>query len=592
MTDKNSQKIIKQIIGEHYKDQTYKKEQLTDSIKTFVCYVKEKTSLELEHDHITNFAAQYLHRSTVTDEYFFNIKKKVKSTNFDDHSKLLSITEENFLDESGSEEFKVVDLTDDDDNNNDLDTEDFEELLFSNKPKANINKPKITEKSVYTFKYPDSATYKPNKENYLKNGPLGSQWVHDDQIDDVYNKVLTDRAVKFDNLRAVVLPIQRSQAWFSMREGAITASDGGCILGMNKYEPTYKFILKKCVGSDFKSNKFCYHGKKLEEPATMVYAYRMNVQVEEFGLMMHPKIPIFGASPDGICSRYKLDGKTKSKYVGRMLEIKCPYTRQILTEGDVKGTICPLYYWAQVQLQLECCDLDECDFWQCDIREYDDRDQFVADTHSEEPFRSKETGFEKGCLIQLIPKRRMNDVVNGKYFDVIYDDAIFIYPKKIEMSPYDCDMWVVDQLAIISSDPKYKDYVFDKVLYWKMIFTHNVTIERDREWFAESLPVFKKMWGYVDFFRKNKDKLSLFTRFINSSRIKRNNEIIDLAEQLCNTKRPNYDKQIRCLTDKIDQMEADNGVSNNNNNKNVNCIEYAKKMTITKSTNTYMFLDD
>ena len=72
-----------------------------------------------------------------------------------------------------------------------------------------------------------------------------------------------------------------------------------------------------------------------------------------------------------------------------MLEIKCPNRRRIklnldepitdLILGSKKG-ICPSYYWCQVQLQLNCCDLDECDFWQCEIIEYVDRVDFVNDS--------------------------------------------------------------------------------------------------------------------------------------------------------------------------------------------------------------------
>ena len=91
----------------------------------------------------------------------------------------------------------------------------------------------------------------------------------------------------------------------------------------------------------------------------------MNVSTSEFGLIGHPKYSFLGASPDRICNHYKLDGIHKSKYVGRMLEIKCPLVRKIKMSGPIVDNICPIYYWIQVQLQLECCDLEECDFWQC-----------------------------------------------------------------------------------------------------------------------------------------------------------------------------------------------------------------------------------
>ena len=46
---------------------------------------------------------------------------------------------------------------------------------------------------------------------------------------------------------------------------------------------------------------------------------------------------------------------------------------------------------------------------------YEDRDEFIEDTDPNEPFRSKEYGLEKGCLIQLVPKKRMDEIQNGDY---------------------------------------------------------------------------------------------------------------------------------------------------------------------------------
>ena len=63
-----------------------------------------------------------------------------------------------------------------------------------------------------------------------------------------------------------------------------------------------------------------------------------------------------GASPDGL-----IIGEEKIK----LLEIKCPKTRKIMTSGD---KIVPSYYLEQMQLQMECADVDFCDFWQCEFK--------------------------------------------------------------------------------------------------------------------------------------------------------------------------------------------------------------------------------
>jgi len=467
-----------------------------------------------------------------------------------------------------------VDMNSDNDVDMNSDTEEIDSVRlkeiedeFFSTVKNNI--------SYDVYKYPTESKYIPIKQTSEIFGPYGTQWIHDIQEHDKITDELEKRGEIYDKLRSVKLPPQRSKEWFKMRMTRITASDGGCVLGQNKYESPYKFILKKTTDVPFQSNKFCYHGKKLEEIATMIYEYRTNVRVEEFGLMAHANILFLGASPDGICCRYKYDGKHYTKYVGRMLEIKCPLTRKIKMSGPIKDHICPIYYWIQQQLQLECCDLEECDFWQCKFTEYSSRSDFIEDTDINEPFRSISFGFEKGCLIQLIPRKTKN-----KYWSTVYDEAIFIYPPKIEMSPYDCDMWIIKMLHEIKRNPKYWDYVLDRILYWRLDQSKNVTIKRDRKWFSESLPIFKRMWGYVIFFRKNPDKLDLLLDFINTRKIKYNKEIMKFIENLYDTGHKKYDKFIKDARKNIKKIKK---------KKTKPKIKYD---SLSYNDGEYMFIDD
>lgn len=238
--------------------------------------------------------------------------------------------------------------------------------------------------------------------------PFTSQSIYDQQKNDKLDDYAKMKSKIVEELMSREYPAQKSEAWHALRRERTTASDGGCVLHDNHNEPPHKFLYKKVMNPPFQSNINCYNGNKYEQIATMIYAYRMNVDVEEFGLIAHPKCRFLAASPDGIISPYKHDKQHLTNLVGRMLEIKCPTTRQIKTEGEIRGEICPVYYWDQVQLQLECCNLDECDFWQCKITEYSTREDFLEDTHPDEPFRSKSFGMEKGVVIQLMPKRLPN----------------------------------------------------------------------------------------------------------------------------------------------------------------------------------------
>ena len=93
--------------------------------------------------------------------------------------------------------------------------------------------------------------------------------------------------------------------------------------------------------------------------------------------------------------------------VGRLLEIKFPTTRKIIKKGDLDGE----EKYLSTQLLYSSSDaifvtgLDECDFLQCKIEEYNSWEDFVRDSRSNNHWFSIKTNLEKGCLIQLLPKK-------------------------------------------------------------------------------------------------------------------------------------------------------------------------------------------
>jgi hypothetical protein len=200
-----------------------------------------------------------------------------------------------------------------------------------------------------------------------------------------------------------------------------------------------------------------------------------------------------------------------------MLEIKCPLTREIKLEGEIYGEICPEYYFAQVQVQLEVCDLDECDFLQCKIEEYSGRNEFNHDTALDCLYKSAEYGMEKGCIIQLLPK--------DKIMEFCLYSAKYIYPPKINMSPKDYDDWISDTINNLWKT--HKEYVFDKTIYWKLTRMNNVTIIRDKKWFNQNCPMIKETWDFITFYRQHTDKLDGFCKYLEQCKNRRNiNELM------------------------------------------------------------------
>lgn len=124
--------------------------------------------------------------------------------------------------------------------------------------------------------------------------------------------------------------------------------------------------------------------------------------------------------------------------------------------------------------------------------------------------------------------------------ELVYDYSIFIYPDKIEMTPYDCDIWISKTLSNLRYESKYNNYVLDRVIYWRLNQSKCVTIERDHEWFKNSIPKISQVWDQILFFRKNSDKLDILVDYINSMEKKKNKEIMEIIQTLCSYNDPNY----------------------------------------------------
>ena len=333
-------------------------------------------------------------------------------------------------------------------------------------------------------------------------------------------KSLNKKLIKLNNLPQ---PEQRSEEWFKLRENMLTASSAAQHIGESHYGKPKDTILEKLGHKPFIQNKYVHHGKKYEEIATKIYENIYNIKVDEYGLVPHisrPRIPFIGASPDGIASHYDLENNF-SDMVGRMLEIKCPLTRKIKTSGEVDGEICPHYYYCQVQQQLECCDLEYCDFWQCSLQEFYSKDELLEDetknNYKEEQDKQLNVPINcrMGYIIQLLPK---NKITKFCLFD-----AKYIYPEDVNKSILEYDLWLLDEITNLHRryPDLMKNYVFDRVLYWKLNVCHNVKIQRNREWFKEKYPLYKDLWDRIILYRSNKKELNKFiTNYNKNKKIK------------------------------------------------------------------------
>lgn len=284
-------------------------------------------------------------------------------------------------------------------------------------------------------------------------------------------------------------PEQRSKDWYDMRFNMVTASDIGAILGLSKYTTPNDIIIKKCGLTSFKGNKFTWHGQKYEPIATSIYESRFGVTVNEFGLLQHETIPIIGASPDGITDE------------GIMIEIKCPYTRTI--DGNIMAKNM-LQYYAQIQVQLEVCDLEECHFWECkfDVSGYHDLKSYKEDKYIPENVkflnilplkersldyitvpdnRRSSNGQEKGIIAKI--KKNISD-----------SEWSWIYPPFM----FDTDK----QIKWLENEQNKHNYDLFELIFWKLELSSNLIVKRDKKWFANGVPKILALWEQVKLRRK------------------------------------------------------------------------------------------
>jgi putative phage-type endonuclease len=277
-------------------------------------------------------------------------------------------------------------------------------------------------------------------------------------------KKLRDQVKK---LKKIESPAQKSHEWYLQRQTKVTASEvGNCLFAtrkiceeyvnlfglqdsfkysetrcLNPYTNRKAYIRKKALefGKEIKlvDNEFTLWGKKYEEVATRFYCLTKGTDISDFGLIPHPRIKWLAASPDGITDD------------GVMLEIKCPKRRQITG-------IPPIYYYCQMQLQLECCNLEECDFLECEIVEVPLEEWRANITYPT---------IQKGLLIEC----------GNEVFKYLPRTSIETAEEMEAWAEMNCDFG-------------------ERICYYFIIHYNLMTIKRSREWFAAVKEDIRETW--------------------------------------------------------------------------------------------------
>ena len=165
---------------------------------------------------------------------------------------------------------------------------------------------------------------------------------------------------------------QRSPEWFAARLGKATASSIADIVaktksGYSTSRANYaaQLVAERLTGvaAERYSNAAMQHGTETEPQARAAYTFLTDRDVVEVGFIDHPRIPMTGASPDGLVG---IDG---------LIEIKCPYTATHI--DTLLSQKVPDKYIIQMSWQMACTGRMWCDYVSFDPRLPADLQLFV-----------------------------------------------------------------------------------------------------------------------------------------------------------------------------------------------------------------------
>jgi hypothetical protein len=150
---------------------------------------------------------------------------------------------------------------------------------------------------------------------------------------------------------------QRTPEWYAQMSTIISASELGSLFAAPRQRAT--LVVSKTVPPIPRQQPLAVPsdhmrafdwGIRFEPVVKQIYEWKYGVTMRELGRLHHQTDPRCTASPDGL-----IYDCPKNERRGRLIEIKCPVTREIT------GVI-PKDYYAQMQMQLHVTGLNICDY--------------------------------------------------------------------------------------------------------------------------------------------------------------------------------------------------------------------------------------
>jgi hypothetical protein len=253
---------------------------------------------------------------------------------------------------------------------------------------------------------------------------------------------------------------QRSEEWYKQYGKVLTASEFSALFVQNKkrqdlvyskshppQEISTKNYRLACPTEEMNAIGW---GIRFESVVKLLLEHKDKVKVYESGRLNHKINTHLAASPDGV-----IEEALHLEQLGRLIEIKCPYSRAI--GGEI-----PSDYWIQMQIQMEVADVDECEYIECDI---------------------------------VSPRAKQQNPVDLS--GTTYTGVVYLLKQVVEDDqPFDYKYLYGD---IGSSErPSIPDgYECIETIPWGLKRWHRKVVSRDRKWYEGTLPWQEAFWEDV-----------------------------------------------------------------------------------------------
>jgi hypothetical protein len=272
-----------------------------------------------------------------------------------------------------------------------------------------------------------------------------------------------ERKARIQKLKDCPQIEQRTEAWYDQYAHVLTASEFSTVLYTGKGAKRRDLVQSKAFPK--KEDRSMYRlacpttelspmgwGIRFEPVVKQLLEYKDSLTICELGRITHSETHTLAASPDGI-----IEDAKNPQQIGRLVEIKCPYSRSI--GGEI-----PYEYWVQMQVQMEVTDIDECEYVEVELVSLK-QNQSSVDL--------------SGCSLQ----------------------GILYLLQKDEGQPHET-MYLYGQIQSSLCPPIPPGYHLVETIPWGFKQWSRKVVQRDRGWYSATIPYQEAFWIDVDRLQK------------------------------------------------------------------------------------------